>query len=59
MQDAMKFLAPLLESSPQSIDVQLAGFEVFIRKSKSSCHQLFIKANIWLQTGIFLHFDAF
>jgi tetratricopeptide (TPR) repeat protein len=33
MQDAMKFLTPLLEFSPKNIDAQLAGFEVFMRKS--------------------------
>jgi tetratricopeptide (TPR) repeat protein len=33
LQDAMKFLAPLLEFSPDSIDAQCAGFEVFIRRS--------------------------
>lgn len=30
--DAMKFLAPLLEFSPESIDSQLIGFEVFMRR---------------------------
>ena len=34
--DAMKFLAPLLQFSPKSIDAQIAGFEVFIRRSKAS-----------------------
>lgn len=34
MQDAMKFLNMLLEFSPKNIDAQLAGFEVFMRKSK-------------------------
>lgn len=36
MQDAMRFLNPLLEFNPKNIDAQLAGFEVFIRKSKPS-----------------------
>lgn len=36
MQDALKFLSPLLEFAPKNIDVQLAGFEVYIRKSKST-----------------------
>ncbi|KAJ6782619.1 hypothetical protein PWT90_00172 [Aphanocladium album] len=31
---AMKLLSPMLEASPKSIDVQLAGFEVFIRREK-------------------------
>ncbi|OAQ97742.1 hypothetical protein LLEC1_00399 [Akanthomyces lecanii] len=31
---AMKFLSPMLEASPKSIEVQLAGFEVFIRREK-------------------------
>lgn len=30
--DAMKFLTPLLELSPQRLEVQLQGFEVYIRK---------------------------
>jgi tetratricopeptide (TPR) repeat protein len=34
MQDAMKFLNPLLEFSPKNIAAQLAGFEVFIRKGQ-------------------------
>jgi tetratricopeptide (TPR) repeat protein len=35
MTDAMKFVTPLLQFSPQSIDAQIAGFEVYIRRSKS------------------------
>lgn len=34
MNDAMKFLTPLLQFSPKNIDAQLAGFEVYIRRSK-------------------------
>ncbi|RDW71923.1 putative NMDA receptor-regulated protein 1 [Coleophoma crateriformis] len=34
MTDAMKFLAPLLQFSPKSIDAQIAGFEVLIRRKK-------------------------
>lgn len=34
MVDAMKFLTPLLQFSPKNIDVQIAGFEVYIRRSK-------------------------
>lgn len=34
--DAMKFLTPLLQFSPNSIDAQLAGFEVYIRRCKCS-----------------------
>ncbi|KAF4632543.1 hypothetical protein G7Y89_g5579 [Cudoniella acicularis] len=34
MNDAMKFLTPLLQFSPKSIDAQVAGFEVFIRRKK-------------------------
>jgi N-alpha-acetyltransferase 15/16, NatA auxiliary subunit len=36
LRDAMKFLSPLLEFSPGNVDAQNVGFEVFIRKSKSS-----------------------
>ncbi|KAL3420814.1 tetratricopeptide [Phlyctema vagabunda] len=32
--DAMKFLTPLLQFSPDSIDAQTAGFEVFYRRKK-------------------------
>jgi len=38
MQDAMKFLHPLLEFSPENIGAQLAGFEVYMRKSKFVGH---------------------
>lgn len=34
MVDAMKFLTPLLQFSPKNIDVQIAGFEVYIRRCK-------------------------
>ncbi|TVY86554.1 N-alpha-acetyltransferase, NatA auxiliary subunit [Lachnellula willkommii] len=34
MTDAMKFLTPLLQFSPNSIDAQNAGFEVYIRRKK-------------------------
>lgn len=32
--EAMKFLTPLLQLSPKNIDSQIAGFEVFMRRSK-------------------------
>ncbi|PBP22556.1 tetratricopeptide [Diplocarpon rosae] len=32
--EAMKFLTPLLQYSPKSIDAQIAGFEVYIRRKK-------------------------
>lgn len=32
MNDAMKFLGPLLQYSPKNIDAQIAGFEVYIRR---------------------------
>lgn len=34
MTDAMKFLTPLLQFSPNSLDAQIAGFEVYMRRSK-------------------------
>ena len=34
LKDAMKFLTPLLDASPKSIDAQLSGFEVYIRRSR-------------------------
>jgi tetratricopeptide (TPR) repeat protein len=33
--DAMKFLAPILQFSPRSVDAQTAGFEVYIRRGKT------------------------
>lgn len=33
LEDAMKFLIPLLQFSPKSIDAQIAGFEVYLRRS--------------------------
>jgi peptide alpha-N-acetyltransferase len=32
----MKFLGHMLQFSPKNIDGQIAGFEVFIRRSKPS-----------------------
>ena len=34
LQEAMKFLTPLLEFSPEKTEAQCVGFEVFIRRSK-------------------------
>ncbi|KAI9038059.1 peptide alpha-N-acetyltransferase complex A subunit NAT1 [Aspergillus affinis] len=34
LKEATKFLTPLLEYSPKSIEAQLLGFEVYIRKNK-------------------------
>ena len=34
LEEAMKFLSPLLELSPKNVDGQIAGFEVYIRRSK-------------------------
>ncbi|QKX55786.1 uncharacterized protein TRUGW13939_02884 [Talaromyces rugulosus] len=34
LKDSLKFLAPLLEYSPEDIRVQAAGFEVYIRRQK-------------------------
>ncbi|KAF8865474.1 N-terminal acetyltransferase A, auxiliary subunit [Acephala macrosclerotiorum] len=34
MNDAMKFLTPLLQFSPKNIDAQITGFEVYIRRRK-------------------------
>ncbi|KAK3725136.1 hypothetical protein LTR37_000647 [Vermiconidia calcicola] len=34
LEEAMKFLTPLLELSPKNIDGQIAGFEVYIRRKK-------------------------
>jgi peptide alpha-N-acetyltransferase len=34
MTDAMKFLIPLLQYSPKSIEAQIAGFELYIRRKK-------------------------
>lgn len=34
LEEAMKYVSPLLELSPRNIDAQIAGFEVYIRRSK-------------------------
>lgn len=34
LKDAMKFLTPMLESSPRSLPAQEVGFEVFLRRSR-------------------------
>lgn len=34
LEDAMKFLTPLLDLSPKNVDAHIAGFEVYIRRSK-------------------------
>jgi len=34
LQEAMKFLTPLLEFSPENIEAQATGFEVFLRRKK-------------------------
>ncbi|KAI7192308.1 N-terminal acetyltransferase A, auxiliary subunit [Hortaea werneckii] len=34
LEEAMKYLQPLLELSPKNIDCQIAGFEVFLRRGK-------------------------
>ncbi|QSS60684.1 NMDA receptor-regulated gene 1 protein [Histoplasma capsulatum] len=34
LKDAMKFLTPLLEFSPNNIEAQTAGFEVYLRRKK-------------------------
>lgn len=34
LDEAMKYLTPLLELSPKNVDVQIAGFEVYIRRGK-------------------------
>lgn len=39
--DAMKFVTPLLQFSPKSIDAQIAGFEVYIRRSELRLIMLF------------------
>lgn len=35
--DAMKFLGPILQFSPKNIEGQIAGFDVYIRRSKFAC----------------------
>lgn len=52
--DAMKFLTPLLEQSPLSIKAQLAGYEVYSRRSEfrfilaSDIHTLTLEAELYL-----------
>ena len=40
LEEAMKYLTPLLEMSPKNVDGQVAGFEVYIRRSKLTYHSL-------------------
>lgn len=40
LEEAMKYLQPLLELSPKNVDAQVAGFEVYIRRSKLPCPEL-------------------
>jgi peptide alpha-N-acetyltransferase len=40
--EATKFLSPLLQYTPKSIEAQIAGFEVYIRRSKSIRTPLFL-----------------
>lgn len=37
LEDAMKFLVPMLQFSPKNIDGQIAGFDVYIRRSEFPC----------------------
>ncbi|KAI9158847.1 N-alpha-acetyltransferase 16, NatA auxiliary subunit [Paramyrothecium foliicola] len=34
LSEAMKFLGPLLQASPKSVEAQIAGFEVYMRRKK-------------------------
>ncbi|KAK3114076.1 hypothetical protein LTR53_007970 [Teratosphaeriaceae sp. CCFEE 6253] len=34
LEEAMKYLTPLLEMSPKNVDGQIAGFEVYVRRKK-------------------------
>ncbi|QIX02465.1 hypothetical protein AMS68_007982 [Peltaster fructicola] len=36
LEEAMKYLTPLLELSPKNIDAQVAGFDVYIRRGESN-----------------------
>ena len=59
LKDAMKFLTPMLESSPKSLPAQEVGFEVFLRRSKFLfCHMSLWctnvdQRNISLLSGVF------
>ena len=51
--EAMRFLTPLLQFSQKNIDAQLAGFDVFIRRSEFPCVEIPFAAAI-LNTTIIL-----
>ena len=45
LDEAMKYLLPLLELSPKNIDGQIMGFEVYIRRRKCANHSKSSRAN--------------
>ncbi|MCJ1311499.1 hypothetical protein MMC25_005171 [Agyrium rufum] len=49
LKDAMKFLTPMLESCPEDVEVQNAGFEVYFRRSEflTTCLPLIRPISIW------------
>ena len=59
--DAMKFVTPMLESSPKSLEAQNACFEVFLRRSKSpsSVPLIEIRPLTSLQRSLCPHFAAY
>lgn len=59
LQDAMKFLTPLLDLTPENTDAQCIGFELYFRRSKSAFPHHELCALIPRQESICLHRDAF
>ncbi len=40
LQDAMKFLNPLLDLNPENIEAQCVGFEIYVRRREFLAHCL-------------------
>lgn len=54
LEDAMKFLTPLLEFSPLRLEAQTQGFEVFLRKSIKPGLCCLTSRTDWVNTGKYL-----
>ena len=59
LKDSLKFLLPMLESSPKNLEAQKVGFEVFLRRSKYPSHVEHGTEAKTIQKSIFLHSAAY
>lgn len=58
LEEALKFVGPLLELSPKNIDAQAAGFEVYIRRGEFWCGRCCLYLLTFFQEHTYLHFAA-